>query len=66
MVKITDNEFEISADEIRGILDTEAKKRLGLSGDELLRRYDAGEIADPSEIADLLILADLLMEPQPA
>jgi hypothetical protein len=66
MVKISDNEFEVSPDEVRSILDKEARARLGVSGEELLRSYEAGEIRDSSEIADLLILADLLREPQPA
>jgi len=66
MVKITDNEYEISAEEIHDILDAEARKRRGVSGEELLRAYEAGEIEDSSEITDLLILADLLREPQPA
>jgi hypothetical protein len=29
------------------ILDRQARKYLGLSGDEFVRRYRAGEIADP-------------------
>ncbi len=66
MVRVSDSEFEISAEEIRDILDAQAQMRLGVSGEELLRQYDAGEIADPSQIADLLILADLLKEPAPA
>ena len=34
-------------DEAREYFDTEAYRLLGISGDEFLRRYDAGEYATP-------------------
>ncbi len=37
---------ELNVEEVRALLDAEARRHLGISGEELVRRYDAGEVAD--------------------
>lgn len=37
-------EWEITDDEARSMFDREAQRTFGISGEEWLRRYDAGEI----------------------
>ena len=63
MVRVAEAEFEMSTEEIQNLIDREARARLGISGEDLLARYERGELADPGAVADLLILADLLKEP---
>lgn len=36
----------LSAEEARAIFDEKAREAMGMSGEEFLRRYDAGEFAD--------------------
>jgi hypothetical protein len=50
----------LSRDEIVERIDREARRRLRISAEELLRRYRAGELDDPGYVADLIMLADLL------
>ena len=38
--------FELTAEEGRELFDKAARKRLGISGEEFLRRLDAGEYRD--------------------
>lgn len=66
MHQVTETEFELDADYIRHEIDSEAHRRLGISGEELLARFERGELADPGQVADLLALADLLREPAAA
>ena len=66
MHQVTETEFELDADYIRREIDSEARRRLGIGGDELLARFERGELADPGRVADLLALADLLREPAAA
>jgi hypothetical protein len=56
---------ELSDDEARELFDRRARQTLGMSGDEFLRRWDAGEIADPdrTEIVELVLLIPLLGRP---
>ena len=66
MSQVSETEFELDGDYIRREIDTEARRRLGISGDELLARFERGELDDPGRVADLLALADLLREPATA
>lgn len=66
MHQVSENEFELDADYIRQAIDAEARTRLGISGAELLARFESGELEDPGRVADLLALADLLREPAAA
>jgi hypothetical protein len=65
MVTVSDGEYEVSAEEVRATLDEQAHQRFGLSWAELHDRYEHGAV-DSGRIGDLLILADLLLEPEPA
>ncbi|HCG00886.1 MAG TPA: hypothetical protein DEV93_10135 [Chloroflexi bacterium] len=62
MSQVSETEFELDADYIRHEIDIEARRRLGISGDELLARFESGELDDPGRVGDLLALADLLRE----
>jgi hypothetical protein len=66
MSQVGESEFELDAEYIRREIDGEARRRLGISGDELLSRFERGELDDPGRVADLLALADLLREPTAA
>ena len=57
--------LELTREEITRQLDREARRRLGIEGVELLRRYQAGELKDYGKVADLLALAILLAEEAP-
>jgi hypothetical protein len=65
MVAVSDGEYEVNAEEVRATLDEQARRRFGLSWAELHARYEHGEV-DSGQIGDLLILADLLLEREPA
>jgi hypothetical protein len=43
-------------------LDREVRRRLALSGEELVRRYLAGLLKDRGQVTDLLALTSLLAE----
>lgn len=66
MNRISDTETELTPEYIYTLIDTEARRRLGISGEEMLARYERGEMDDPGQVADLIVLADLLREPTPA
>lgn len=66
MHELNEHEAELDEGYIRGHIDAEAKRRLGITGDELLARFERGELEDPGRVADLLALADLLKEPSAA
>lgn len=57
--------LELSRGEIVRQLDREARRRLNISGEELVRQYRAGELKDCGNVADLLALASLLTEDDP-
>ncbi len=57
--------LELKRDEILARLETGARRRRGLSAQELVRRYHVGKLEDPCEVADLLALADLLPDDDP-
>jgi len=60
MVKVNENEVELGREEILGLIDQGARRRLGISGEALLERYRRGQLRNPGEVADLLVLAGLL------
>ncbi len=60
MVKVNENEVELGREEILGLIDQGARRRLGISGEALLGRYRGGQLRDLGEVADLLVLACLL------
>ncbi len=47
---------ELSASEVEQILDARARKTLGMSGPEFIRRLADGELPETSAVADLAIL----------
>jgi hypothetical protein len=49
---------ELSEEEGRALFDEQARKYMGMSGDEFLRKWDAGEIEDPdrSEVWTVVFL----------
>lgn len=57
--------LELTRDEIAQQLDREARRRLNISGEELVRRYRAGDLKDCGQVADLLALASLLDKDDP-
>lgn len=54
--------LELTREQIVQQLDREARRRLNISGEELVRRYRAGLLEDCGNVADLLALASLLSE----
>ena len=59
-MKINDSEIELSPTEIREMVDAGARARLGVSGEDMITRYRAGELEDVDAVADLLALVSLL------
>jgi hypothetical protein len=57
--------LELSRGEIIGMIETEARRRRGLTASQLVRAYAEGMLEAPGEVADLLALADLLPEGDP-
>lgn len=55
----------LTREEIVTALDEGARRRRKISGPELVRSYRAGYLAEPGEVADLLVLADLLSDDDP-
>ncbi|MGH8614054.1 MAG: hypothetical protein ACREYF_19010 [Gammaproteobacteria bacterium] len=58
-------EEKLSRDEILGIIDKGAQRRLGMSAGQLVKGYQEGTLKEPSAVRDLLILLDLLAEDDP-
>jgi len=52
--------FELTRDEIVARLDAEARRRLDMSAEDLVRAYRSCELTDPGRVADPLALASLL------
>lgn len=50
----------LSAESARALLDRRARRLLGISGDEFLRRLDAGEVGDRPNESALAVLAELV------
>jgi hypothetical protein len=57
--------LETTPEEGRAIFDQEARFRLGMSGEEFLRRWNAGEYADDPDRPDVMDLVMLLPLVQP-
>lgn len=57
--------LELTRAEIAQQLDREARRRLGISGEDLVSRYRQGLLKDCGRVADLLVLASLLAEDDP-
>jgi len=57
--------LELTRDEILQRLEAGARRRRGLSAQDLLRLYRAGKLEEPCGVADLLGLADLLPDDDP-
>jgi hypothetical protein len=55
-----DATLELSREEIVARIDREARRRLGMSAEELLQAYREGRLKDCGTVADLLSLANLL------
>src|SRR6478672_10665576 len=55
---------ELSEDEGRALFERQARKYMGMSGDEFLRKWDAGEIEDPdrSEVLTVVFLIPLVRD----
>ncbi len=57
--------LELTREDIVARIEQGAWRRRRLSARELLRRYRAGALDDPGEVADLLALAHLLPDDDP-
>lgn len=51
---------EYSVEEGREIFDAAAQRHLGISGDEFLRKWDAGEFADDPDRPEVIEVAMLI------
>lgn len=57
--------LELTRESIVQQLDREARRRLNISGEELVRQFRSGLLKDCGKVADLLALASLLTEDDP-
>lgn len=46
-------------------IDGESRRRLGISGSEMLRKYHRGKLKDVGEVADLIVWSNILPEDDP-
>jgi hypothetical protein len=46
-------------------IDTESRKRLGISGAAMMRQYRRGKLRDVGRVADLIVWSDILPEDDP-
>ncbi|MGH2669185.1 MAG: hypothetical protein ACRDH5_08745 [bacterium] len=51
---------ELTREEILELIDERARYLLGITGEEFMRRYEAGELEDAPAEAPLSVLADLV------
>lgn len=51
---------ELDRQEGRALIDENARHYLGISGEEFLRRWKAGEYANPDADANVMLVASLL------
>jgi len=51
---------ELSREQILQLIDERARFLLGISGEEFMRRYEAGELEDAPAEAPVSVLADLV------
>jgi hypothetical protein len=52
---------EMSVDEVRALFDKEARRIMGISGEEFIRRYDAGEFDNVPDDVDYIEFWPLTM-----
>lgn len=57
--------LELTREQIVTRLQREARRRLGMSATEMVKRYRAGRLLDPGRVADLIALAHLLPDDDP-
>ena len=57
--------LELGRDEIVAEMERVAQRRRHMSAADVVRRYRAGTLEAPGELADLLVLGDLLDEDDP-
>ena len=57
--------LKLSRAEILSCIDTAARRRLGMSGHEMLSAYRAGRLKDLGSVADVIVLANLLADDDP-
>lgn len=58
--------IELTREQIVQAIGEESERRLGIRGEELVRRYKSGDLkGDCSKFADVLALASLLNEDDP-
>ena len=50
----------LNRDQWMGLVDRAARRELGMSGDEFIRRWEAGEFRDPDERPEVMRVAMLL------
>lgn len=62
---IMNGSIVMSRDEIVDVIHKGALGRRGVTAEQLLRAYRAGELSEPGEVADLLALGDLLPDDDP-
>ena len=60
MVKLNEAETEITEAELLKMIEDASQARLGIPASRMLEQYRKGELADPSSVADLIALAELL------
>jgi hypothetical protein len=63
MNQVSDTEVELTAEYIHNLVDSESRRRLGIGGEEMLHRYEHGQLDDPGQVSDLIVLLDLLGKP---
>ena len=51
---------ELTKEQILKLIDERARYLLGISGEEFMRRYEAGELEDAPAEAPISVLADLV------
>lgn len=56
IAKPSDVADELSREELRAAFDEKAQRRLGMSGDEFLRRLDSGTLPDDPAVDEIAIL----------
>lgn len=57
--------LELTREEIIARIEEGARRRLGMSAGDLVRKYRRGQLDEPGAVADLLALANLLPDTDP-
>jgi hypothetical protein len=56
---------KLSRDRVLSHIDSEARKRLGMSARVMLRKYRRGQLRDVGRVADLIVWSDALPDNNP-